>query len=410
MTEEAAPLGLAARPLDGITVVEVGVWHAGPGAAAILGDLGADVIKIENLEGDPERGEGGTLTLKSQAIDTPGWSLLFELSNRNKRTIALDLASEQGGKVLRMLVDRADVFITNLRPGAKRKLGIDYESLAEVNPHLVHVNVSGFGSKGPLAEEGAFDTLGQALAGMFYVSGHDVPQPLPVVVVDQLTAQTAAQAAVTALLARERSGGEGQDVHVSLYGSGALLWSAQLMWEAALDSKPIVTYDRIQKTPLLSIYRCKDDHWIVGTNPGRGLWATFAEAIGSPALGATTWDVDDRASQEALYAKIDPLMLERTAAEWVAHLRSKGLLFAPVQDFEQVLADEQARANGYIVEYDHPRLGTIPLPGSPFSLGKQLTSRWNAAPEHGADTNAILRNLGYDSDQIADMREQRVVA
>lgn len=410
MTEEAAPLGLPARPLDGITVVEVGVWHAGPGAAAILGDLGADVIKVENIDGDPERGEGGTLTLKSQAIDTPGWSLMFELSNRNKRAIALDLASEQGSKVLRMLVDRADVFITNLRPGAKRKLGIDYATLAKVNPRLVHVNVSGFGSKGPLAEEGAFDTLGQALAGMFYVTGHDVPQPLPVVVVDQLTAQNAAQAAITALFARERSGGEGQDVHVSLYGSGALPWSAQLIWEAALDSKPIVTYDRIQKTPLLSIYRCKDDHWIVGTNPGRSLWATFAEAIGAPELGTTPWDVDDRASQEALYAEIDPLMLERTAAEWVTHLRSKGLLFAPVQDFEQVLADEQARANGYVVEYDHPRLGTIPLPGSPFSLGKQLTSRWNPAPELGADTNAILRNLGYDGDEIAELRAQRVVA
>lgn len=410
MTEAAAPLGLPARPLEGITVVEVGVWHAGPGAGAILGDLGADVIKVENIGGDPERGEGGTLTLKSQAIDTPGWTLMFELSNRNKRAIALDLASEEGAKVLRMLVDRADVFITNLRPAAKRKLGIDYDTLAKVNPRLVHVNVSGFGSAGPLAEEGAFDTLGQALAGMFYVSGHDVPQPLPVVVVDQLTAQTAAQAAVTALLARERAGGEGQDVHVSLYGSGALLWSAQLMWQAALDTKPIVTYDRIQKTPLLSVYRCRDDRWIVGTNPGRALWPIFTEAIGDPELGDTPWDVADRASQEALYARIDRLMLARTAAEWVSSLRSRGLLFAPVQDFEQVLADEQARANGYVVEYDHPRLGKIPLPGSPFSMGKQLTSRWNPAPDLGADTDAILRSLGYDAEKIGRLREQRVVA
>jgi crotonobetainyl-CoA:carnitine CoA-transferase CaiB-like acyl-CoA transferase len=391
-------------------VLEVGVWHAGPGAAAILGDLGADVIKIENIAGDPERGEGGSLVLKSQAIDTPDWNLMFELSNRNKRAIAVDLASEEGGIVLRRLVERADVFITNLRPGAKRKLGIDYESLAAVNPGLVHVNVTGFGPRGPLAEEGAFDTLGQALAGMFYVTGHDVPQPLPVVVVDQLTAQNAAQAAVTALLARERSGGEGQDVHVSLYGSGALLWSAQLLWEAALDTKPIVTYDRIQKAPLMSVYRCKDDRWIVGTNPGRTKWVAFTAAIGAPELGDTPWDVDDRAAQERLYATVDPLMLARTAHEWVEFLRSEGLLFAPVQDFAQVLADDQARQNGYIVEQDHPRLGSIPLPGSPFSFGKQLTSQWNAAPAHGEDTDEILGSLGYGDSDIAALRDKSIVA
>lgn len=409
MTEEAAP-GLAARPLAGITVVEVGVWHAGPGGGAILGDLGADVIKVESLGGDPERGEGGTLTLKSQAVDVPGWTLMFEMSNRNKRTIALDLTSPQGQEVLRQLVEKADVFLTNLRPGAKRKLGIDYETLSAINPGLVHVNVSGFGSEGPLAEEGAFDTLGQALAGMFYVSGHDVPQPLPVVVVDQLTAQMAAQAAVTALLARERGGGEGQDVHVSLYGSGALLWSAQLMWQAALDTKPIVTYDRLQKAPLMAVYQCKDDRWIVGTNPGRALWPAFTKAIGAPELGDTPWDVTDRELQEKIYGEIDPLMRKRTAAEWVTELRAQGLFFAPVQDFEQILADEQARANGYIVEYDHPRLGQIPLPGSPMQFGKQETSRWEPAPDLGEHTDAILQDLGYDTDAIAAMRDARVIS
>jgi crotonobetainyl-CoA:carnitine CoA-transferase CaiB-like acyl-CoA transferase len=410
MTGGSTDRNLSSRPLDGIVVLDIGVWHAGPGAAALLGDLGADVIKIENIDGDPERGEGGSLVLKSQAIDTPDWNLLFELSNRNKRTIALNLASEEGGRVLRALVERADVVITNLRPGAKRKLGIDYTALSGVNPSLVHVNVTGFGPNGPLAEEGAFDTLGQALAGMFYVTGHDVPQPLPVVVVDQLTAQNAAHAAVTALLARERNGGEGQDVHVSLYGSGALLWSAQLMWESALDTKPIVTYDRIQKPPLLSTFRCKDGRWIVGTNPGRSKWGTFATAIGAPELGETPWDVDDRESQETLYATIDPLMLERTAAEWVEYLRGEGLLFAPVQDFEQVLTDEQARVNGYVVEYDHPRLGTIALPGSPMSFGKQLTSQWIPAPGLGADSDAILEDLGYDADDIEELRGQGIVA
>lgn len=410
MAHATSPGRLGKRPLEGIRVIEVGVWHAGPGAAAILGDLGADVIKVENITGDPERGEGGSLVLKSQEIDTPDWNLMFELSNRNKRAIAVDLASDEGSEILRRLVADADVFITNLRPGAKRKLGIDYAALEPMNPSIVHVNVSGFGAEGPLAEEGGFDTLGQALAGMFYVTGHSEPQPLPVVVVDQLTAQNAAQAAITALLARERSGGEGQDVHVSLYGSGALLWSAQLMWQTALSNAPVVTYSRLSKPPLLSIYRCADDRWIVGTNPGRALWPAFAAAIGDAELAESAWDVTDSDLQEALYSRIDPLMRQLPAAEWVRLLRAAGLLFAPVQDFQQVLDDEQARVNGYVVEHEHPRLGKVVLPGSPIAFGKQASTRWEAAPALGADTNAILTGLGYTPEAVSVLRDRAVVA
>lgn len=410
MTDETSASGLSSRPLEGVTVIEVGVWHAGPGASAILGDLGADVIKIENISGDPERYEAGSLVLGSQSVDTEDWSLIFELSNRNKRGLAIDIASEEGRSVLERIISTADVFLTNLRPSSKEKLGIDYQALSAINPRLIHVNVTGFGPNGPLADRGAYDTLGQAMSGMFYVSGHSTPQPLPVVVLDQLTAQLAAQAATTALLARERQGGGGQDVHISLYGSGALWLSAQLIAQSVLKTAPNVTYDRMRKSPLMAVYECQDGRWIVGTNPGRSLWHAFCEETGALKLKDHEWDINDRASQEAMYAVLDPLLRTRPAAEWVEVLRARGLLFAPVQDFAQVLEDPQAAENGYIVEADHPRLGQVKLPGSPMSFGKQETSRWEPAPSLGEHTDKILQELGYDSDQISRLRDRNIVA
>lgn len=403
-----SPSTFRARPLEGIRVVEVGVWHAGPGATAILGDLGASVVKIESLDGDPERYGAGSAVLRSQDIDTDDWSLMYEWSNRNKRGIAADISTPAGKAVLDRIVGQADVFLSNLRPSSKRKLGIDYNTLAAANPRLVYVNVTGFGPAGPRADEGAFDTLGQALAGMFHVTGHDVPQPLPVAFLDQLTAQAAAQGAVTALLARELHG-EGQEVHVSLYGSGALLLSAQLMGQTVLGTKPTVTYDRLQKSPLMAVYRCADDRWIVGTNPGRSKWVPFCDAVGAHELADSEWDVSDRESQKRLFARLDPLFMERSADEWLAELLGRGLMYAPVQDFEQVLTDPQALANGYVVPREHPRFGSVTLPGSPFVFGKQEASRWEPAPGLGEHTDQILAEAGYDAAAISELRREGVV-
>ncbi len=226
MNRTEQPSTEAEGPLAGIRIVEYGVFHAGPGAGAILGDLGAEVIKIEEAGGDPER--YWTL-LGGMDLSLPnGESFMFEASNRNKRNISLDITTERGRKILHQMVQRADVFLTNLRPSTKTAMGIDYPTLSRVNPRLIHASVSGYGQQGPMRDIGAFDPLGQARSGMTFVTGNAEPTLMHLAILDQATAITLSHAILTALVVRERRG-IGQEVHTSLYGTGLWLLYANLL-------------------------------------------------------------------------------------------------------------------------------------------------------------------------------------
>jgi len=204
------PQGLQ-RPLEGIRIVEYGVFHAGPGGNAILGDLGAEIIKIETSSGDPERYwtkvAGSDFSLKN------GESLIFEASNRNKKGICLDIKKVKGRKIFNRLITDADVFLTNLRKSTKVKLGLDYETLSQLNPKIIFASVSGYGLEGPMSDLGAFDPLGQARSGMMFVAGNSEPEMLHLGILDQATAITVSHAILTALLVRERQGyGQGDRI------------------------------------------------------------------------------------------------------------------------------------------------------------------------------------------------------
>jgi crotonobetainyl-CoA:carnitine CoA-transferase CaiB-like acyl-CoA transferase len=397
---------LGPGPLDGIRVVEVAVWHAGPGAGAILADLGAEVVKVESPEGDPERTALGSYVLRSAAIDGEGWSLMFDVSNRGKKSISLDLTSDLGGQALRRLVAGADVFLTNLRPSTKQSLMIDWPSLSKVNPRLVHVNVTGFGSLGERADHGAFDTLGQAASGMMWIMAGDSPVPLPAVTVDQMTASMAAHATTIALLARERQG-IAQDVHVSLYGSALSAWHSWIAATSALGALPSLTYDRRRKPPLLSIYRCADDRWIVGTNPGMRQWAQFCALIGRADLTEPVPDLADDSALDVLYAELDPVLETRTAEEWTTSFVAHGLRFAPINTFEDVLKDPQALENGYLQDVDHAVLGRVRLPGFPILFGAQDAGFRGAAPRLGEHNDETLPALGFTDAEITRMTTAR---
>jgi formyl-CoA transferase len=397
-------------PLSGVRVVECGVWHAGPGAGAILGDLGAEVIKIETLDGDPERYSpfGGP---DIEPPDYPRWNSLFEMSNRNKRSICLDLGTPDGYEILAELVRGADVFLTNLRKPSKKKLGIDYESLAQYNQGLVHVNVSGFGAEGPMADVGAFDPLGQAISGMAFLTGAEEPALVQVIILDQLTAITASHAAITALYARDRSAA-GQEIDVSLYGAALWVMYANLYTTGLYNEEIKIYGPRTTMPALRSMYRCADGRWLMASlNPEDKYWPSLCVAIGRPELR------DDprfatagarKAANSELTAILDTCFLEMPRAEWIERLHAHGLLFAPLNKVADVLADPQALANGYVEEFDHPYLGRSPIPGYPARFSATPAGTRRASPRLGEHTTEILTELGLSPERIAELKEKGV--
>ncbi len=392
------------RPLAGIRVVEVGVWHAGPGAGAILGDLGADVIKVETFQGDPERhfGAFGPLAGSSEPA-IPDWSSVYEFSNRNKRSICLDLTTDGGREVLQRLLATADVFMTNLRRPTVSKLGLDREHIQQCAPGIVYSAVSGFGAHGPLADQGGFDSMGQGVAGLMYL-GSDEPVVLQMLVLDQITAITAAFGIVTSLLVRERNPGPGEAglaTHTSLYGAGTWVAARNLQATGLSGSTISTAWDRTTQSPLRSTFRCSDG-WIMGTNhPEHRFWPNLCAALQRPELADDprfATGADRLANSAALYDLLDPLFARDSRAAWLARLTDHGLLFAPVNRAIDVLNDAQARLNGYVVEFDHDDLGTVPLPGFPIEFDQMAAGPVCRAPRLGEHTAEILDEVGYDHD------------
>ncbi|MFC1866945.1 CaiB/BaiF CoA transferase family protein [Thermodesulfobacteriota bacterium] len=395
-------------PLEGIRVIEYGVFHAGPGAGSILGELGAEVIKIEDLKGDPERYWTGLGAVDFSMPD--GESFMFQISNRNKKGICLDIKRERGREIFHTLVKSADVFITNLRKSTKNKLRIDYKSIYEINSRIIYANVSGYGPEGPDSDLGAFDPMGQGRSGMMYLTGDKEPKILNLAVLDQTTTIAMSHAILTALLFRERHG-MGQEVDVSLFGSALWFQYTNMMMYGCMSIEQIPS-DRLKGSPLRNCFRCKDEKWIVGAHHDERHWALLCEVMGLPEIlnDPRFSDKENRlANSKELIEIFDRVFATKTRDQWLDIFRSKGFMFCPVQTIQEVFTDPQAIENEYIVEFNHPALGKVKIPGYPIRFGSAGAGTRKFAPALGEHTDMIMGQLGFTDKEIKKLTDEGVI-
>ena len=398
-----------AGPLEGIRVVELGVWVAGPAAGGILADWGADVVKVEPIGGDP-----GRLFQFILGGDMPT-NPVFDMDNRGKRSIALDLTTDDGRAVMEDLLARADVFVTNVRLGGLERLGLDHSSVTARHRRLVYASVTGYGMEGAEADRGAFDVAGfwarSGIAHLLTPEGGDPPFQRGGMG-DHSTALAAAAGVCAALVARQRTG-EGQLVSTSLLRQGAYTISFDLSitlgWGLTLQ---IGRRDNMGN-PAMNNYTAGDGRrfWLVGLEPARH-WAPLARAVGRP-----EWIDDERfATPRArrhnaatLVVELDEIFATRSLDEWaLAFAAEPELFWAPVQSPDDLLADPQFLTAGGLVDVPDGA-GTSTMVATPVDFAGTAWAPTGMAPrlgEHGAE---ILRSLGRSDGQIAALADAGVV-
>jgi crotonobetainyl-CoA:carnitine CoA-transferase CaiB-like acyl-CoA transferase len=397
--------------LDGIKVVELAEWVAVPSGAAILADWGADVVKIEHPKtGDHLRG------LKAiQGVRVGDVHVWFEVANRNKRGIALDLSRDASSAVLDRLIANADVFMTNYRVRALRKLGITYARFKEVNPRLIFASLTGFGHQGPDSEKPGYDYAGfWARAGFMSKLGDGMPYPpyMRPGQGDNTTSMIVAGAISAALYARERTG-VGQELELSLYHTG--VWVLNMDVQARLGlGREIPTQPRhASPNPLWNTYLAKDGRWLqlVMLEPLRH-WPRFCLAIGREDLADDPRAATVEALEQhcgALIAIIDEEIAKKTAAEWKEIMSAYDLVFQQGNTITDVVEDPQAWENGFFAKVEHPVMGELTTVASPARFHGTPASVRTSAPEIGQHTEEVLMELGYEWEQIEALKEQGVI-
>lgn len=385
-----------AGPVEGVTVVELGVWVAGPAAGGILADWGADVIKIEPPTGDPARMFGRMLGC-DLGLNPP-----FEMDNRSKRSVVLDLSSEPDRRAAFELLSGADVFLTNVRPGALQRLGLDFASVSAANPRLVYGLITGYGESGPDADRAAFDVAAfWSRAGVAHLLTRpgDTPPFQRGGMGDHSAGMTMAAAVCAALLARERTGA-GQLVTTSLYRQGAYTVSFDLN-TYLMSGQPIAIGQRESMgNPCMNNYAASDGRrfWIVGLEPERH-WPALCRAVGRPEWRDDPRFADARAraaNSVALIAALDEIFATRPLDEWAQIFAGEPDFFwSPVNSLEDVVADEQFHAAGGIV-YVPDGAGdqaAVPMVATPADFHGTPWAPRSAAPELGQHTAEVLAEL-----------------
>jgi formyl-CoA transferase/CoA:oxalate CoA-transferase len=390
-----------APPLSGIRVLDFTRYLAGPFASMLLADYGADVVKVESCAGREFRVPGSDRD-----------STFFLSSNRGKRSITLDLKSEEGRELVWRMLPRFDVVIENYRPGVMERLGLGPEAVAERHPRTIYARISGFGADGPYAGRPGFDQIAQGMSGFMSLTGtpESGPTRAGIAIGDLLAGIFAAQGVQLALLSRERTG-RGQVVDTSLLEAlvGVLSWGAGMYFESGRAPGPAG-----QHHPLSSPYgrfRARNGHLNIAAG-NDAMWCQLARALGHP-----EWTDDPRfadslariRNRDALTAEIDRVLQGADVDHWVALLNDSGVPCGPVLDLAQVFADPQVLARDMRVELPAADGGVFQATGLPIKLSRNPGRIERRPPTHGEHTDEVLRECGLSDGEIAGLRQRGVV-
>jgi crotonobetainyl-CoA:carnitine CoA-transferase CaiB-like acyl-CoA transferase len=392
--------------LDGIRVLDFGRFIAGPFCAALLADLGAEVIRIERLGGGEDR------FFIPVGAGADGGGAMFLAMNRNKLGMTLDPAAPKGREIVRRLVATADVVVANLPPQVLRSLALDLDSLRQVKPDIILTTVTGFGAGGPLSHKHGFDGIGQAMSGAAYLSGTpEQPIALKLPWVDFGTACLSAFGTLAALLERGKTG-RGQRVEGALLKTAIAFANATLIEQALTGVDRVATLNRGFNSAPADLYRCRDG-WIVATVIGPAMFRRWARMIGEDHWLADPRFADDQARAdhgEVIAARMSGWCGERSCAEALAELESASIVAGQVYSPQQALDDPHIRAAHLLEQVPHPTLpGTFPLAPTPIDLSETPGTYRRPAPGLGEHTDTILAGLGYGAEEIAALRAAKVV-
>ena len=389
-------------PLAGYRVIDVTQMLSGPMATMILGDQGADVIKVES----PKTGD------LVRSFSSTGIPPTFAMINRNKRSVTIDLKTPQGVELLKQMVAQADVFVQNFRPGTVERMGIGEDDLRQVKPDLIYVSISGFGETGPYVKKRVYDPVIQALSGLTDVQrDQDTGQPhmMRLVVPDKVTSLTTAQAITAALLARERTG-KGQHVRLAMLDA-----VVSFVWPEGMSAQTIVRDDpkeAAQAEKRRDLLFETTDGFITTGSMFDKEWEGLVRALEQP-----QWLEDPRFQTPAGRAKNAGERLEmmaeviktRSSAEWLERLDAEQVPCAPALRRHEVMHNEQVIANKLIVESEHPHVGLTRMPRPPARFEETPAELRLHAPALGEHTETVLKELGVSEEQLADLQAKNII-
>lgn len=389
--------------LNGIRVLDCSIAMAGPFAAQRLGDMGADVVKVEPTSGEWQRhaSAGGAA---GNSINVSFLSL-----NRNKRSLAIDLKSPEGKAVLLDLVKDADVFLQNYRPGVAERLGVDYATLSAINPRLIYVSMSGYGEDGPYRMLPGQDLLLQGMSGAMLSAGSEGAPPSPAgqYLVDAIAAYSAFEGALAALFHRERTG-EGQLVQVNMLDAITTIQMQELS-VFTVGGKPQTRSAEPHAHSYIrapyGVFETADGYMTLAM----ARFETLARELDDPFFAGMEEERDGWTQRDAIFARIRGHLVRQPTAHWLEKFRAADIWCGPVYGYADLVDDPQIKHNGTFVEYDHPTEGRVKVPGFPIRFSRTPSAITRGAPLVGEHSEDILREAGRSAEDIAQLIESGVV-